>query len=70
MSRGDKTVVYQDSRGEWRWRRVASNGEIIAVGEGHSRRSDAERSASRAFLGPDTPDHPDDQEDGGEGEGG
>jgi uncharacterized protein YegP (UPF0339 family) len=54
MSRGHKTVIYVDSRGEWRWKRVARNGEIIAVGEGHTRRADAERAAGEAF--------PDDEE--------
>ena len=27
MTRGDKTVVYQDKAGEWRWKRVAGNGQ-------------------------------------------
>lgn len=50
----DKTVVYLDKAGEWRWRRVAPNGEIIASsGESFTRLSDAERAASRAFMGPD-----------------
>lgn len=31
---------------EWRWRFKADNGEIVATGEGHTRREDAER----AFL--------------------
>jgi len=55
----DKTIIYQDRSGEWRWKRVAGNGEIIAdSGEGYTRLSDAERAASRAFLGPDDPDDP------------
>ena len=50
---GNKTVVYQDKAGEWRWRRVAPNGEIIAdSAEGYTRLSDAERAAARAFLAP------------------
>ena len=57
MSRPDKTIIYQDKAGEWRWKRVAPNGDIIAdSGEGYSRLSDAERAASRAFLAPDGPD--------------
>lgn len=57
MSRPDKTIIYQDKAGEWRWKRVAANGEIIAdSGEGYTRLSDAERAASRAFLAPDGPD--------------
>jgi hypothetical protein len=58
VTRGDHTVVYEDKAGAWRWKRVAGNGEIIAVGESHPRKADAERSASRAFLSPET--HPDD----------
>lgn len=46
----DKTVVYQDEAGEWRWKRVAPNGEIIAdSGEGYTRLADAERAAARVF---------------------
>ena len=53
----DKTVIYRDKAGEYRWRRVAPNGEIIAdSGEGYTRLSDAERAASRAFLAPDEPE--------------
>jgi len=28
--RPDKVVTYQDNAGEWRWKRVAPNGETIA----------------------------------------
>jgi uncharacterized protein len=57
MSRPDKTIIYLDKAGEWRWKRVAPNGEIIAdSGESYTRLSDAERAASRAFLAPDEPD--------------
>ena len=57
MSRPDKTVIFQDKAGGWRWKRVAGNGEIIATsGESFTRLSDAERAASRAFLAPDGPD--------------
>lgn len=31
------------SRDGWRWRLLAGNGRIIAVGEAHTRRRDAER---------------------------
>jgi uncharacterized protein YegP (UPF0339 family) len=59
----DRTIVYQDGAGEWRWKRVAGNGEIIAdSGEGYTRMADAERAASRAFMAPDVPD-----EDEGDG---
>lgn len=47
----DYTEVYEDQAGEWRWRRKAGNHEIIAVsGEGFASRSNAERSAARAFA--------------------
>lgn len=35
---------YQDAAGEWRWRVVAANGQIVGVpGEGYTRKADAER---------------------------
>ena len=44
----DKFEVYQDKRGEWRWRRKAVNGNIIgASSEGYNKRADAEANASR-----------------------
>ena len=53
----DKTVIFQDKAGEWRWKRVANNGEIVASsGESFTRMADAERAASRAFMGPDEPE--------------
>lgn len=46
----DRTEVYQDKPGEWRWRRVAANNEIIATaGESYTRKHDAERAARRVF---------------------
>lgn len=46
----DRTEIYEDSSGEWRWRRKARNGEIIATsGEGYTRKDDAERAALRVF---------------------
>lgn len=55
----DKTVVYQDAAGEWRWKRVAPNGEIIAdSGEGYTRLADAERAAARVFDAPEGDDQP------------
>ena len=39
---------YQDSRGEWRWRRKAGNGKIVgASSEGYVHRRDAEANAGR-----------------------
>lgn len=34
--------VYEGKDG-WRWRLVAANGRVIAQGEGHTRKRDAER---------------------------
>ena len=32
----DRVEIYKDSKGEWRWRLLASNGQIIATsGEGY-----------------------------------
>lgn len=46
----DRTEVYQDRAGEWRWRRIAPNGETIAdSGEGYTTEHDAERAAERVF---------------------
>lgn len=35
---------YRDSRGDWRWRLVAGNGEIIANGEGYASKFNVTRS--------------------------
>lgn len=58
--------VYEDAAGGFRWTLVAGNGEIVAQGESHTQRSDAERAARTAaeLMGqavedsdwPDTPD--------------
>lgn len=49
--RPDRIDVYEDDAGEWRWRLIAPNGQILAdSGEGYSRRSDAKRAATRAFI--------------------
>lgn len=45
----DKVIVYEDEGGEWRWRRVAANEEIIIPPESHTRREDAMRAAKRAL---------------------
>lgn len=44
----DTIRIYQDDAGQHRWRRKASNGEIVASGESHLRRRDAQRAAQRA----------------------
>lgn len=44
----DRFEVYQDKRGEWRWRRKASNGRIVgAACEGYKSRADAEANMNR-----------------------
>jgi len=41
--------TYEDEAGEWRWRLVAGNGEVVAHGEGYTRREDAQRGAADAL---------------------
>lgn len=44
----DRIQVYLDEFGEWRWRRKAANGEIVAdSGEGYTRRAAALKAAWR-----------------------
>ncbi len=44
----DKWDVYQDKRGEWRWRRKATNGEITgASSEGYKAKGDCTANAER-----------------------
>ena len=44
----DKFEVYQDKRGEWRWRRKATNGQIVgAASEGYKSKSDCEANMNR-----------------------
>ncbi|MEO1530079.1 MAG: DUF1508 domain-containing protein [Planctomycetota bacterium] len=48
MSHSDKWAFYQDNSGDWRWRRTASNGQIVgASSEGYSSRSACEANARR-----------------------
>ncbi|WP_206107567.1 YegP family protein [Paludisphaera rhizosphaerae] len=35
-----KFVVYRDGTGEYRWRLIASNGQIVASGEGYKNKAD------------------------------
>ena len=44
----DKFEVYQDKRGEWRWRRKAVNGAIVgAASEGYTSKADCEANMNR-----------------------
>jgi uncharacterized protein YegP (UPF0339 family) len=50
----ENVQVYQDLRGEWRWRLVAKNGRIIAdSSEGYTRQADCLEAVNRvadAFI--------------------
>lgn len=37
-----KFIIYRDKEGEWRWRAVAKNGKIIAVGESYTTKASCE----------------------------
>lgn len=45
MKRQARFSFEQDRAGEWRWRLVAANGKIVAVGESHLTRDKAVRAA-------------------------
>lgn len=45
---GPKVQIYIDHAGDWRWRCIAANNEIIATGEAHTREDDAVRAARNA----------------------
>lgn len=48
----DKWEFYEDKKGEWRWRRTASNGNIVGSScEGYSKKSDCEDNAKRHCWG-------------------
>lgn len=47
----DTFEVYQDRRGEWRWRRRDSRGAIVgAACEGYAKRADAEANMTRGYV--------------------
>jgi uncharacterized protein YegP (UPF0339 family) len=57
-----KAQVYKDGAGEYRWRVVAANGEIIGVSsESYTRRADALRGYAD-FRNTTLPDFPDEVE--------
>lgn len=45
----DYIEVYEDQTDRFRWRAKAGNGEIVAQGESHGSRHDAERAALGVF---------------------
>jgi uncharacterized protein YegP (UPF0339 family) len=50
----DKFEIYQDKRGEFRWRRRATNGRIVgAASEGYSKKSDCEANMTRGHVAGD-----------------
>lgn len=51
-AKSHKVEVYKDARGEFRWRRIAPNGQIVAVsGEGYKRADYCEHVAVEINLG-------------------
>jgi uncharacterized protein YegP (UPF0339 family) len=43
-----KVEYYQDKKGEWRWRRKASNGQVVgASSEGYKDKGDCQKNANR-----------------------
>ncbi len=44
----DRVEIFEDVAGQFRWSRIAGNGERISQGESHPREADAERAARRA----------------------
>ena len=49
QTRQARFEVYEDSAGEYRWRGIAGNGEVIAdSGEGYATKANAERARDRA----------------------
>jgi uncharacterized protein YegP (UPF0339 family) len=50
----DSFDVYQDKKGEWRWRRKASNGQIVGAScEGYVSRADCEANMNRGLKDSD-----------------
>jgi uncharacterized protein YegP (UPF0339 family) len=48
----DKVYVYKDAADEWRWRRVATNGNIVSTsGEGYKNNSDCQDMAFKLNPG-------------------
>ena len=47
----DKIELYQDTKNEWRWRRIAVNGRNVgASSEGYVEKSDCLDNAERQFI--------------------
>ena len=50
-TRVPKVEIDIDSGGEYYWRKVAANGEIVTTGESHPHKSDAKKAAKRENPG-------------------
>lgn len=47
----DTVSIYKDSVGEWRWKRIATNGkEVGASTEGYKNKQDCLDNANRQFI--------------------
>lgn len=47
----DKIELYKDKKGEWRWKRRATNGNNVgASSEGYVKKSDCLANAQRQFI--------------------
>lgn len=47
----DKIEIYQDKKGEFRWKRIAVNGQNVgASSEGYVKKSDCIDNAKRQFI--------------------
>ena len=50
----DRFEVYQDRKGEWRWRRTAPNGNVVgASSEGYKAKADCEKNMRRGQVASD-----------------
>lgn len=45
----DRVEIYKDDNDEWRFRRIAANGEIVASGESYRNQVDAAKTARNIF---------------------
>jgi len=54
-SKKDSIEVYQDKRGEWRWRMIDGEGKVVGAScEGYSAKADCEKNAKRGKNARDT----------------
>lgn len=54
-SKRDTLDIYQDKRGEWRWRRKSPDGHVVGAScEGYRDKGDCEKNAKRPKTAKDT----------------